>query len=564
LMRRLLTAILWMTVLTLLLVGCEGEGQTLPRLTPAPSPTPFPADTPISSRVQARGYLIVGVRYDLRPFCYVDESGSLAGFDIELGRELAHRWMGDPNAVQFRQVRSDTAATRLRSGEIDLALAGLIHSSEMEELVDFGPSYFVDGHALLVRTTDEFPINTPSDIEGRIVGAVVGSDAEDMLRGVIPFTPTMQYYNTFEQASAALANGEIDAISDLRRRLVRGLSDVPNTTIVGQHTEAVVGAAFAHNDPGWADLVVLAFHDMAIDGTFAGLYSDWFGSDPPPNLQAWPGATPFSLEQAGQAQAVHNTLAEVRAGGWLQVAMVADTSPFAYLDATGTPTGYEVRLIRTLAQRWLGDPTAVEFIYVTREDGLRMVSNGEVDMLIGLVPHTRETELQVDFSLTTYIAGEGLMVNVNTAPADLTGLNGQTVATVLGTNSANVLQQVGQALGISVVAFPKGSLEEAISSLEAGEVLAVMGERTDMLAPAYAIPGLAVTSDRLTEVPIGIALPPGDSELRDLVNLTLQAMHQEGQFTAIYAEWFDDGPPRFEAWPGAPTRPLRVEVFPQQ
>ena len=562
-MRRLFTAVLWMTVLALALVGCEGESSTLPRLTPAPTPTLFPADTPIAARVLARGYLVVGVRYDLRPFCYVEDNGSLAGFDIELGRELARRWLGDPNAVQFRQVRSDTAAGRLQSGEIDLALAALIHSSEMEEQVDFGPSYFIDGHALLVRTTDEFPINTPSDLEGRIVGTVVGSDAEDTLSAVIPFTPTTQYYNTFEQASAALANGEIDAITDLRRRLVRGLTDVPDTTIVGQHTEAVVGAAFAHNDPGWANLVVLTFHDMSIDGTFAGLYSDWFGSDPPPNLQAWPGTAPLSLDQAAQAQAVHNTLAEVRAGGWLQVAMVADTSPFAYLDATGTPTGYEVRLIRTLAQRWLGDPTAVEFIYVTQVDGLRMVSSGEVDMMIGLVPHTRETELQVDFSLTTYVAGEGLMVNVNTAPTDLTQLDGQSVATVLGTNSADVLQQVGQALGISVVAFPKGSLEEAISALEAGEVLAVVGERTDMLAPAYAIPGMSVTSDRLTEAPIAIALPPGDSELRDLVNLTLQSMYQEGQFAAIYAEWFDDGPPRFEPWPGAPTRPLRIDVIPQ-
>ena len=562
-MRRLFMAVLWITLLALPLVGCDGESPTLPRLTPAPTPSPFPADTPISARVLTRGYLIVGVRYDLRPFCYVEDDGSLAGFDIQLGRELARRWLGNPGAVRFRQIRSDTAAARLQSGEIDLALAGLIHTSELEEQVDFGPSYFVDGHALLVRTTDEFPINTPADIENRIVGAVVGSDAEGTLGAVVPFTPTMQYYNTFEQASAALANREIDAVADLRRRLVRGLTDIPNTTIVGQHTEAVVGAAFAHNDPGWADLVTLTFHDMSIDGTFTELYSDWFGSDPPPNLQAWPGTARLSLDQARQTQAVRNTLAEVRAGGWLQVAMVADTSPFAYLDAAGAPTGYEVRLIRALAQRWLGDPTAVEFLYVTQEDGLRMVSSGEVDMLIGVVPHTRETDLQVDFSLTTYVAGEGLMVNASNAPADITELNGQTVATVLGTNSADVLQQVGQSLGISVVAFPKGSLEEAISALEAGEVLAVMGERTDLLAPSYAIPGMGVTSDRLTEAPMAIALPPGDSELRDLVNLTLQAMYQEGQFAAVYAEWFDDGPPRFEPWPGAPTRPLRVEVITQ-
>jgi ABC-type amino acid transport substrate-binding protein len=64
----------------------------------------------------------------------------------------------------------------------------------------------------------------------------------------------------------------------------------------------------------------------------------------------------------------------------------------------------------------------------------------------------------------------------------------------------------------------------------------------------------------MTNVPLALGLPPGDSAFRDLVNLTLHAMKAEGGFDALYKLWFDDHPPDFEPWPGAPARALRLEV----
>jgi ABC-type amino acid transport substrate-binding protein len=88
----------------------------------------------------------------------------------------------------------------------------------------------------------------------------------------------------------------------------------------------------------------------------------------------------------------------------------------------------------------------------------------------------------------------------------------------------------------------------------------VVGERADLLGPAYATPGLGVLPLRLTWVPLALGFPQGDSAFRDLVNLTLQAMKAEGQFDALYTSWFDDALPLLEVWPGAPYRALRLEV----
>jgi ABC-type amino acid transport substrate-binding protein len=96
--------------------------------------------------------------------------------------------------------------------------------------------------------------------------------------------------------------------------------------------------------------------------------------------------------------------------------------------------------------------------------------------------------------------------------------------------------------------------------LEQERVVAVAGERADLLGPAYGTPGLGVLPLRLTQVPLALGLPPGDSAFRDLVNLTLQAMKAEGQFDALYSTWFDDAPPALEVWTGAPYRALRLEI----
>jgi ABC-type amino acid transport substrate-binding protein len=102
-------------------------------------------------------------------------------------------------------------------------------------------------------------------------------------------------------------------------------------------------------------------------------------------------------------------------------------------------------------------------------------------------------------------------------------------------------------------------MEQAVTLLHEGQVMAVAGDRADLLGATYTSQNLAVLSLRLTEVPLATGLVPGDSAFRDLVNLTFQAMKAEGQFSALYAVWFDGAPPLPETWPGTPYRSLRLE-----
>jgi len=566
-LRRLLSLTLWLLFIALLLTACTTEGGTetavvtSPTMTSSsPVPTPLPDNAATAARIRARGYLLVGVRYDLQPFGYITGDGEVAGFDVDLGRELARRWLGDAEAVQFRQVRSDTAIEHLQVGDVDVVIAALTHTQGWEAGADFSLPYFIDGQALLVRAADAAAIGGPASLEGRPVGVVAWGEAHEALEAAVPFTLTLQLYDRFDAAVAALGRGEVDAVADLRRRLVWGAALLPETAIVGQYTAAPVALAFLQNDPFFADLVNLTFQEMVADGTYAELYARWFAPELLPVAERWPGEEVPDLADGPIVANVPDTIAAIQSRGRLTVALLPDRFPFAYVDATGALAGYEVSLVRLMAERWLGDPTAVDFIAAPVETGREMLSTGQADLLVGALTHTRAAELELDFSLTTYVAGEGLLVGAGTPVTDVMNLSGQQVAVVQGSESWDVLLAAAQDVSVSLTVLPRPTLEAAITSLEEGWVVAVAGERADLLGPAYTTPGLGVLPLRLTQLPLAIGLPPGDSAFRDLVNLTLQVMKTEGQFDALYSTWFDDVPPALEVWPGAPYRSLRLEI----
>ena len=558
---------LWLLLIALLLTACtngettEGVWSPLPSATPPlPTPTPLPDNATTGPRIRARGFLLVGVLYDLQPFGYVTDEGEVAGFGVDLGRELARRWLGDAQAVRFRQVRSDTAVEHLEARDVDIVIAALAHTQDWEAGVDFSLPYFIDGQALLVRAADTAAINSPMSLEGRTVGVVAWGEAADALRAAVPFTLTLQTYDRFDAAVEALGRGDVGAVADMRHRLLWGKRMLPETTIVGQYTAVPVALAFPQNDPFFADLVNLTFQEMVGDGTYAELYARWFALEPLPAVEHWPGEEIPDLADGPVVINVPDTIAAIQSRGRLAVALVPGRAPFAYVDETGAPAGYEVSLVRQMAERWLGDGTAVDFIPTAAEAGKEMLRTGQADLLVGGLIRTRAAELELDFGLTTYVAGEGLMVRAGTLITDMASLSGQQVAVVEGSGSREVLLAVAQEASVSLVVLPQPTLEAAIASLQEGRVVAVAGERADLLGPAYATPGLGVLALRLTQVPLALGLPPGDSAFRDLVNLTLLAMKAEGQFDALYAVWFDDASPALEVWPGVPYRSLRLEM----
>ena len=104
------------------------------------------------SDVKRAGVLKAGVKYDFKPFGFVNAKGKVVGFDIDLlkyvSKELGVK-------VKFQQVTSKTRIPMVAAGTIDIAAASMTHKQMRDDTIDFTISYFFDGQSMLVRKNEK-------------------------------------------------------------------------------------------------------------------------------------------------------------------------------------------------------------------------------------------------------------------------------------------------------------------------------------------------------------------------------------------------------------------------
>ncbi len=551
-------------LLALLLSGCaelRQERAVVETINMAPAAVPaqnFPQETATVARFQARGALVVGVRYDLEPFSYITAENVLMGLEVDLAREFAKRWLGDSQAVTFIQVRSDTALHHLQTGAVDFVLAGLTHTQQADAQADFSEPYFINGQALL--TFPELGVQSVNDIQGRPVGVVGWTGSRTALQTTAPFTLTLSSYNNFFEVVEALRTRQVQTYGDMRHRLARAQRQLPGTVIVGQYTWEPVAVAYRQNDPFFANLLNFTLQDMRADGTLAALYTTWLPGLAPPPVPLWPGsASAPLLEQAPPQLSTVDTIANISAGQVLTVGYIVDRWPYTADRTDGTQTGFEIRLLERVAERWLGNRQALRLVPVTAQDGLQRLARGEVHLLAGGWLRTRESELRADFSIAIYDDGVSLLSLVNTPVATPTDLGGKHIGIVAGSAGEAALSLVLQHYGVGLSAVTYPDITAALLGLRQGEVGAIMAERQLLLYPRYFETGFTLSDARFTYRPVAWAMAEGDSDFHDLVNHTLATLESTGVYQEFYEAWFGDPLPTLDTRPGSPIRPLIIE-----
>jgi polar amino acid transport system substrate-binding protein len=120
-------------------------------------------------KVRRTGVMTTANSFEYVPFGYV-ESGTYAGFDVDLGEELARR-MGVKLTWEKIDFRGIIAA--LTSKRVDLLVTAMTHSPERAERILFSVPYFDGGIGAAYRVGT--PVETPADLKGKVVGVQIGS-----------------------------------------------------------------------------------------------------------------------------------------------------------------------------------------------------------------------------------------------------------------------------------------------------------------------------------------------------------------------------------------------------
>jgi aspartate/glutamate/glutamine transport system substrate-binding protein len=162
------------------------------------------------TKILQRGKIIVGVKYDARPFGYINENNELVGYDIDLAKYTAKNLLGDEDKIEFKQVTPSSRIFALNSGQVDMVIATMTITQQRQEVIDFSNPYYMAGQAILVPKNST--INTMSDLNGKKVIIIFGTTSEKNLRLAAP-EANIVGFKTYTGAYNALKEGDADAMT---------------------------------------------------------------------------------------------------------------------------------------------------------------------------------------------------------------------------------------------------------------------------------------------------------------------------------------------------------------
>jgi lysine-arginine-ornithine-binding protein len=257
----------WVIVasLALAIAACTPPAPAAPA---AKAPAQQPAAAPVKIKV--------GTNAEYRPFEYVDESGEIVGFDVDLIKELAKRAGYE---VELVNTKWDGIFTALAAGEFDVVASACTITDERKQSVDFTDPYFNAGQSIAVLA-DNDTIKTVEDLKGKRIGVQLGTTG-DMEASKIEGAEVKRY-EEITLAFQALANGDVDAVvndTPTSADIIKANPEIKAKIVGEPFTNEFYGIAVNKGKPEIRDALNKALAEIKADGTYDQIYRKWFGGE---------------------------------------------------------------------------------------------------------------------------------------------------------------------------------------------------------------------------------------------------------------------------------------------
>jgi putative glutamine transport system substrate-binding protein len=512
--------------------------------------------------IKKRGKLIVGVKYDVPTFGFLNpQTNKLEGFDVDMAKAVAKRIFGNEEAVEFTEAVSANRIPYLNEGKVDVIFSTMTANAERAEQIDFSDCYYVAGQALLVPTNST--ITDVNGLAGKTVGTVSGSTSEKNIRQFAP-EAKVELFTTYAEAVQAMESGRVEVVTTDDIILYGFAKRSPDKfkVVGGQFTTEPYAAGVKKGNSDLLAEVNGAIRDLKQNGGWATSYKTWLSEDVPAiPPQDWrdvakpatqPAATTSPLVDATvtttattgvMTSTAGGTLADIRQRGKLIVGVKYDVPTFGFLNPqTNKLEGFDVDMAKAVARRIFGNEDAIEFTEAISANRIPYLNEGKVDVIFSTMTANEERAQQIDFSDCYYVAGQALLVPVNSTITDVNGLAGKTVGTVTGSTSEKNIRQFAPEAKVELFS----TYAEAVLAMESGRVEVVTTDDIILYGFAKRNPEkFKVVGGQFTKEPYAAGVRKGNSDLLAEVNGAIRDLKENAGWGDIYTKWLSAEVPQF-------------------
>jgi polar amino acid transport system substrate-binding protein len=230
-------------------------------------------------------------------------------------------------------------------------------------------------------------------------------------------------------------------------------------------------------------------------------------------------------------------MARIKARGYLIAGVDQSTYHFGYLNPLdGQIEGFDIDMIRAVAQAIFGSPDKVEFKSISDAQRIPAITSrsGSVDIVAHTMTITCDRLKQVDFSSVYFDAHQRVLVPDNSAAAGgLADLGGQKVCATEGSDSVTTIQDYPT--HPKVVQEPFWT--DCLVLLQQDQVAAVSTDDAILYGLQAQDPFTKVVGPELTDEPYGLAMSKQHPDFVRFVNAVLAREESDGSWEKSYQHW---------------------------
>nr|WP_250886459.1 transporter substrate-binding domain-containing protein [Bacillus sp. SM2101] len=221
--------------------------------------------------------LTVGTSADYPPFEYIDtaQGDDIIGLDVDIANAIADKLGYE---LEFTDTTFDGIIAALQTGKFDLVISAVTPDEDRRKNADFTDIYYVANNMII--SNKDSGITSIEDLEGKVVGAQLGSVQEDEANSLAETVDiTIESRSRVPELIQEILIGNFDAViieDTVAQGYFKSNDNLSGFTLEGDEE----GYAIAF--PKGSDLTEefdSALKEMKEDGELEKLIVKWFGGE---------------------------------------------------------------------------------------------------------------------------------------------------------------------------------------------------------------------------------------------------------------------------------------------